>query len=79
MKFIKILSVVLIILAVLLACGKGSEGNNEQQNSSADWPWEDIPLYSEAFNLEEYVEPGIRTKYDDPEGRTFDTKEDFET
>ncbi|KQC11846.1 MAG: hypothetical protein APR63_12085 [Desulfuromonas sp. SDB] len=79
MKFFKILCVVFIILAVLLACGKGSGGNNEEQNSSADWPWEDIPLYSEAFNLEEYVDPGIRMKFDNPEGRTFDTDKDFET
>lgn len=81
MNYIKISSAVLLIIAILLACskGSGSRDSNQDQEPSTDWPWDDIPLYTEAFNIEEYVEPSIRMKYEESEGRMFDTKTDFLT
>ena len=69
------------VTLITLACGLGGGGNTGgadgggRGNPSADWPWDDVPLYTAAdsASMTDWEDLGTEMKFENVEGRYFET------
>lgn len=80
-----LLVVVAIVALITLSCGlagggKPGGGDEGGGGPSADWPWDDVPVYPEAdtSTLDTWEDAGTAMQFEKVEGRYFETPDSVE-